>query len=437
MRKVLISLLLVGLCGLPAASWVSNPIETPMAGAANHPDSRNQGRPQAPSTGRDVPEMSSFDRMIPALMREYNIPGGAIGVVKDGRLIFARGYGWADREARQPVQPDSLFRIASLTKAFTATAILILVQDGRLKLDDRAFAILDNLKPARGANVDRRIYQITIRELLQHSGGWDRDKSFDPMFMSDQIAQAMGQPAPARPETIIRFMLGKPLQFNPGTRYAYSNFGYCILGRIIERVSGESYEQYVREHVLRPAGISSMKLGHTLLREQAPREVRYYGYPGMGRADSVFPGGGQVPWPYGGWYIEAMDSHGGWIASTMDLLRFLVALDEGRIIRKNLVSEMTARPAPPLWEGSDTWYGFGLQVRTAGNGFNWWHEGSLDGTSTLMVRAFNGLKWVALYNSRPQDSDKFGGEMDDIMWRAIGQVSRFPAGDQFVQFRVP
>ncbi|MGH9759983.1 MAG: serine hydrolase domain-containing protein, partial [Blastocatellia bacterium] len=345
------------------------------------------------------------------------------------------GYGWADEQAREPVQPDSLFRIASLTKAFTATAILTLVQDGRLRLDQKAFAILNDLKPARGANVDRRIYQITIRQLLQHSGGWDRDATFDPMFMSVKIAAAVGEPAPARPAAIIRYMMGQPLQFDPGTRYAYSNFGYCILGRIIEKISGEGYEQYVREHVLRPAGISRMRLGHTLLRARAPGEVHYYGFPEMGLTRSVFPGGGRVLWPYGGWYIEAMDSHGGWIASTVDLLRFLIALDARRIIRKPLVQEMTARPAPPLWVGTDTWYGFGLQVRTAGAGFNWWHTGSLDGTSTIMVRAYNGLKWVALYNSRPKDDGKFDGAMDEIMWKAIGQVSRFPAGDQFGQFQ--
>src|ERR1700686_538060 len=113
-------------------------------------------------TGTEIPGMSTFDRIIPALMRKYDVPGGAVAVVKDERLVFARGYGWADRENHELVQPDSLFRIASLSKAITAAAILKLVEQGRLKLNDRAFRLLDDLKPPAGARVDRRIYDITI-----------------------------------------------------------------------------------------------------------------------------------------------------------------------------------------------------------------------------------------------------------------------------------
>ncbi|HKV41474.1 MAG TPA: serine hydrolase domain-containing protein, partial [Blastocatellia bacterium] len=164
-----------------------------------------RGQTGTPMTGPVVPALASFDRIVPAFMKKWQIPGGAIAVMKDGRLVMARGYGWADLEARRPVEPGALFRIASMSKSLTAAAILKLVEERRLRLDEKAFLLLNNLKPAPGAHVDRRIYDITIRELMQHSAGWDRDKSFDPMFMSKEIAAAMGVAAPAGPETIIRF----------------------------------------------------------------------------------------------------------------------------------------------------------------------------------------------------------------------------------------
>jgi N-acyl-D-amino-acid deacylase len=182
-----------------------------------------------------------------------------------------------------------------------------------------------------------------------------------------------------------------------------------------------------------------MRIGRTLARERAPKEVRYYGYPGIGLTRSVFPNQRQeVPWPYGGWYIEAMDSHGGWIASAADLLRFIDEVDargnHRQLLRKQAIETMVARPAAPLWVNSDNWYGMGWQVRPVNPGQNWWHTGSLDGTSTIMVRAYNGLAWVALFNSRPKNSDGFDGELDSGLWKAIGEVNRWPEWNLFDRF---
>jgi CubicO group peptidase (beta-lactamase class C family) len=392
-----------------------------------------------PVTGTPVPALASFDRTVLGLMAKWKIPGGSVAVVKDGRLVLAHGYGWADRENRQPVEPDSLFRIASLSKSLTSAAILKLVEEGRLRLDDKAFDLLGDLKPRPGASINPDLRKITISNLLQHSGGWDRDQSFDPMFRSRDIAAAMGVQPPADAGTIVRSMLDQPLQFSPGTRYAYSNFGYCVLGRIIEKTTGRRYEDFVRDRILRPAGVTAMRLGHTRLAERAPGEVRYYGFPKMGLGPSVFPSGpAKVPWPYGGFYIEAMDSHGGWLASATDLARFIEALDgrhpspnHPQILSPKSIAEMIARPAPPLWVGTDNWYGMGWSVRTAEGGTNWWHTGSLDGTTTLMVRAGIGVTWVVLLNSRPKDSGGLDSELDRGMWQAEQAVQRWPAHDLF------
>src|SRR5215469_13092928 len=123
-------------------------------------------------TGQSAPTLSPFDELMVSLMEKYGLPGGQLAVTQNGRLVLAHGYGVADSTTQ--VQPDSLFRIASLSKQFTSVAILQLVQQGKLSLDEPAFAILSDIQPIPGAVEDPRLARITIRNLLQHSGGWDR-----------------------------------------------------------------------------------------------------------------------------------------------------------------------------------------------------------------------------------------------------------------------
>ena len=120
-------------------------------------------------------------------------------------------------------------------------------------------------------------------------------------------------------------MMKMPLDFTPGKKFAYSNFGYCVLGRIIEKATGLSYEKFVQDQVLKPLGIESMRIGRTLDGQQAEGEARYY-MPDNSKARSVFASRkSPVPWPHGGYCLEAMDAHGGWIGSAIDLARFAAA----------------------------------------------------------------------------------------------------------------
>src|SRR5262249_5323618 len=126
------------------------------------------------------------------------------------------------------------------------------------------------------ASVDPRWQKITLRELLQHTGGWDRDKSGDPIGIPQQIAEALQITPPPAPADIVRYMLGKPLDFEPGERYAYSNLGYLLLGRFIVAVSGQPYATYVQKEVLAPLGIVRPRLGKALLADRQKGEVKYY-----------------------------------------------------------------------------------------------------------------------------------------------------------------
>ncbi len=153
---------------------------------------------------------------------------------------------------------------------------------------------------------------------------------------------------------------------------------------------------------------------------------------------SVFPGdSGSVQEPYGGFYLEAMDSHGGWIASSIDLVRFLSVLDSGKpntVLKPETVRLMVSRPYSPLWAGADYYYGMGLNVRPQKDDANWWHTGSLSGTSTILVRTADRYVWGLMFNSRPKDQDTFLLEVDRALWQARQEATEWPIHDLFKQY---
>lgn len=403
-----------------------------------------------PEAGAEFQELASFDRLMRDFVHENELPGATLAVSKDGRLVYARAFGWADAtaEEKQPMKPDSRMRIASISKPVTAVAVLRLVEAGKLRLDDRVFDILKLEPHPADAEIDPRLKTVTIRQCLEHSGGWDRDKSFDPMFRSVEIARRFRSVPPAGPEQVIRYMLAKPLDFEPGTRYAYSNFGYCLLGRVIERVTDRGYEDHVREQVLKPLGITGMQIGRSLPDGRAEREVRYH-MRSYGKSLSVFGEKlASVPWPYGGWNLEAMDSHGGWIASAVDLVRFADAFnrpEKSPLLSADSIAAMFSRPSEPLWRKvdgvpEDHFYGLGWNVRPGGDHgeINTWHTGSLDGTSTILVRRFDGLNWAVLFNSRETaDGNKPAAKIDPLVHRAADEVTAWPDHDLYDQFLAP
>jgi N-acyl-D-amino-acid deacylase len=400
-------------------------------------------QPEIPISGAAVAGLEPFDQRVRDLMRKYAMPGGAVALVRDGKLFYARGFGYADVENRTPVQPDALFRIASVSKSLTSAAVMTLVEGGKLRLDDRVAPYIAHLAPAPGATVDPRWEQITIRHLLNHSAGWDRGKpngGFDPMDRPGIAAAAVGAPAPASAETLIRYMKGMPLDFDPGERFAYSNFGYCILGRVIERVSGMRYEEFVRTRVLQRVGANRTRSGRSRMADALPDEVRYYYFSGAAlnwpMVPSVFPGEGTVPANYGGYHLEAMDASGAWVSSTIDLLRFVGGVD-GRTDRADILSagtvaEMNGSGATVCPDGT-CYYGAGWFVRPVQSGATWWHGGDLPGTKAMLVRSYHNLSWVALFNTAAPSS--LINELEAALWETLGGVTSLPTTDLFPTFR--
>jgi CubicO group peptidase (beta-lactamase class C family) len=386
-------------------------------------------------TGREVKELQSFDQHVREFVKKYDLPGATVAVAKDGRLVYSRGFGCADRKNQIAMQPDSLLRIASVSKPFTAAAIMRLVEEGRLKLDEPILPYLKKFGAEEEKNLDPRWKQITIAHLLRHTAGFDRNKrngGFDPMFIPQRPKPPLDQPA------IIRYMLGRPLDYDPGTKYVYSNFDYCILGRVIEILTGKGYEEAIQEMILKPAGITRMKLGKTRPTDRAEGEVVYHVRKNEPHYPSVFPEEKElVEEPYGEFYLEALDAHGGWIASAADLVRFVSALDgrrSPRLLKPESIEKTESLSDPPVYtnKSKERFYGFGWVIcPQPGGSTNWFHDGLLAGTRSLLIRSHDGLAMAALFNGNPADKGDFYRELDQMLWNAANEVNKWPAGDMF------
>jgi CubicO group peptidase (beta-lactamase class C family) len=314
-------------------------------------------------TGRDASRV--VPSLVAAFARDYEVPAVAVAVARRGKLVFAHGYG----ESISPYR--SLFRIASISKPITSAAVMQLAEKGSLTLDDPVFGAGGHLAGMlTGPPADSRVTAITVRHLLRHAcGGWPGDAD-DPMFTLPEL------PAAELVDTVVRT---RPLDHDPGTHYAYSNFGYCVLGRLIENITGTSYEQHVGSTLLAACGITDMCLAGDGAHDRRPFEVTYRGHPD----------------PYG-LPVRRMDSHGGWLASAVDLLRFAVRVDGfdavPDVLAPRWVAEMAAVPDLAGSEG----YGAGWGIHADGTRS---HLGRLPGTSTALTLTPDGLCISLLTNT--------------------------------------
>jgi N-acyl-D-amino-acid deacylase len=263
-------------------------------------------------------------------------------------------------------------RIASVSKPITAAAVKQIIRRDQLTLDTKAFPLL-KLSPQPGVKPDPRLEQITVAQLLNHKGGWDRDKSFDPMFRMHDVEKTLRLRRPAQPTDVIRYMLGQPLQFDPGERYEYSNFGYCVLGRVMEKVTGKPYFEYIRDDLFKPLGVTDIKLARNLPRARDPREVWY---------------------PAQNLNVEVMDSHGGLIASAPALCTFL-----------------------------DHYWCDGEPRRPKQRG-GWVFFGTLSGKTAIVRQRLDGYNIAVLFNSRREESyEQDDAQLQSVVDQAMEKVA--------------
>jgi CubicO group peptidase (beta-lactamase class C family) len=371
------------------------------AGAAVLPTLSLRRAPAQPaSAGVAAPsaaERAAMARVAQAFMQKYDVPARSFAVGHAGEIIHRDAFGLADRERSEAITPMHLFRIASVSKIITSTTIFGLIEQGRLKLADKIFgpgAILgtDSGQPPYNSGID----QITLGHLLTHtSGGWTND-SRDPMFTHPRMNHA---------ELISWTLSNRPLDNPPGQHYAYSNFGYCVVGRVIEKITGQPYADQVRAAVLSRCGVTDMAISGNTLDQRARDEVKYYGQ-------------GENPYTMN---VTRMDSHGGWLARPADIVKFMMHVDgfakPPNILKPETIQTMTTASS------ANSAYAKGWAVNKSGN---WWHSGSLPGTTTVAVRTHGGFCWAAFTNTSRANS-QIDGDLDQLNWDMVGKVDAWRA----------
>lgn len=379
------------------------------------------GKERLPTTGKAVRQLQPLDRIMRETLQVYQIPGGSLAIAKDGRLVFARGYGWADVENKKSVRPNVRFNLASCSKPITAAAVLMLVDQGKVRLEDKVFALLNDLKPPPPLKLDPRLREITIRQLLHHAGGLPRDRT-----AVAEVARRLKVELPVSLSQTISVSLGKPLLFDPGRETKYSNLGFLTLRLVVAHVSGQDYETFTAEHVLKPMGIQDAHLDR--MEGYWPNEVHRYA---KGKSH---PGG----------HGELREGGGSWVLSTVDAMRFLTALEGShgpRALSPRTYQQMLA-PLPSLGKKPGARHnGLGWDVvERSAEGVRYTKNGGVPGIATWIEHLPNGICWAAFFNGNfgsaneeEQERPRKGASPRPwpLLREAIQKIDKWPTHDLF------
>ncbi|GGC22893.1 penicillin-binding protein [Parapedobacter defluvii] len=329
--------------------------------------------------------IAEVDQRMEKFLSDNGFPGVSLAVSKNGKLVYRKGYGLADKESGAEVTVDSRFRIASVSKLITSAAVMKLIQDGKLSINQKVFGTSGILGTEYGTQPYKTyVTAITLSDLLHHTiGGWGQDN--DPAFFDKNLNTT----------DVINWTLDNlALSKAPGSAFAYSNFGYMLLARIIEKTSGISYEQYVKSELLDQVGAEKTTIAGALLADRQADEVKYYGQ------------GGDTDYVYD--YTQFTRGNGamGWLSTPTDLLRFANAVDglptRPDLLDANAIATMTSTTPASIGWG---WH-FGCGWVVEGDEWFWW--GSLPGTFAILYRNGNGICIAATANGRRQPTPENG-----------------------------
>lgn len=354
-------------------------------------------------------EVTTIRSHVDQFMDKHGVPGLSLAMTYAGKLKLLVCAGHADQANDVAVTPQHRFRVASVSKPITSILVMMLRQQGYLNVDQPIFRGILSF-PQEVAKLGRenqqRLEQLTTRHLLEHTaGGWS-NKSKDPMFTPEALSLDH--------DALIRWTLSnRPLDYAPGQQYAYSNFGYCLIGRVIEKTVRMDYEAALRAYVLEPFGMKqlSMKLGGNTLAERQDREVVYYG---------------QNEDPYNKYMnVRRMDAHGGWVASPTDLVALANRVDgfasPSDLLNTSSIRYMTATSS------ANPNYAKGWSVNRANN---WWHTGSFNGGSSILARIHDNHCWAMVMNTRSKEAG-YSADLDGLPWKIKQSVTAWGGHDLF------
>ncbi len=327
-------------------------------------------------------DLSQLDGIMNDMMQQYFIPGGSLAVAHNGKLVYARGFGVTNLRTREPVTPTTLFNLASCTKAVSMFGVLRLVDAGRLQLDDTMYSVIGRPNLVRGMQADPLVAQITIRQQLHHSGGWNDDSGFVKAGNEVKTLAPNGLPY----SEAVRVLLATPLDYAPGTQAKYANGQWNLIKYVIECASQQPYGRFMKEQ-LASIGIDDMC-------EETPgltpgQASRYVGYP-----PHVIQGGQLT--------VPLMPSFGNWMASSVDMVKLLTAIDGSRMraISPDSYQQLIA-PLPPPMQNDPNGSHFGLgmdMVRMTPQGVTFSKNGGKPGVHSLIVHLPNNTDFCLMFN---------------------------------------
>lgn len=360
-----------------------------------------------------------LDKNVEKFLKKWEIKGGSLAIMKGGKLVYAKGYGWADEEMGIKAEAGHIYRVASLSKLITATAIMKMAEDSLLSLDDKVFGeggILDEEQFSHYR--DKRVPRITVEHLLRHKGGFTLRRG-DPLFITRDIMRWEKLDTVPDMDRVIEFTLDQRLGFNPGGSTKYSNAGYLILTKVIEKLTGMSYEEYCQKNILYPAGCYDMHLAKNLYEDKYPNEVRYYEQYDATPIPAYNNSGDTLYRRYGGNNIEGLYGAGGWVASASEFVLFAAAIDGDESIPDILTPESIEKMIT-CHEGE-----LPIGWSRAGKGSEWKRTGTLAGSSAILKRQKDGTIWMFVTNTSSWKGNKFPQYIETMVRRSSSGIE-FP-----------
>lgn len=366
-----------------------------------------------------IPELEKMDKKILNYMKKWDIRGASLAIMRNDSLVYAKGYGWADKEEEIAMEPGHIMRVASVSKLITAVGIMVLEDQGKLKITDKIFGedgILNEPFFTELTKCDKRYRNMTVEHVLRHRGGFIRD----PLFSSIDVQHQLRLDHPPTKDDHFGLVLSRRLKAAPGEYTEYSNFGYMLLSEIIEVVSGRSYEEFIKEEVLEPAGCYDMHIGGIYYKDRRSNEVRYYTHEGDGKyiADFQSPED-TVERCYGGTNLPLLSGAGAWCGSPVELARFVASIDGDPRV-KDIISEQSFRKMTKYIDENTYSLGWNDTHPTKG----WNRTGTLAGTSALIRRYPNGECWILVTNTSTWRGPRFTKNTDAFFTECRSAYSR-------------
>lgn len=349
------------------------------------------------------PELHAMDSIMQRYLKRWEIHGAQLAISRHDSLLYARGFGYADKDRQIPMEPSYIMRMASVSKLVTATGIMKLRDMGKIRLSDKVFGPKGILNDTFYVNSirDKRYFDITVEQLLRHKAGFT-NYAGDAIFSTRYIMQQNHLTTPPDHRTLLRIVLRRHLGYTPGTAQRYCNIGYTLLSLIIEKRTGMSYENFMQRHVLNPAGCYDFHIAGNYLKDRRKNETVYYMHSSSVPVPEFNNSGRMVVRCYGENDITTALGAGAWVASAAELCRLVASIDGDRI-----VPDVISPQAVKLMTQEMPDHQFSLGWNFTPRNRPWIRTGSLVGTSALVLRYPDGECWVFITNTSTWKGHKF------------------------------